>query len=533
MPARTPDLLFSTFFTFSDHHELTNNLKCIRLGKTCQYPARRKAYGSRATEKDQSTSPAVSSTSRNSDVLNPFPDAFFIDTERFRSVPHSTLSSAYPIPQQVSQLLGLDVYAICELYFGSVDTWFPFISKKGLNLIIQSNLPTETPGLALLLLSMKLICSEPELDTSASESTIYKTAKSFLNTMEEVSPVALHIFQSLVLIALYEVGHGIFPAAYLTVGRAVRLGILRGVHDRKNSTQLFVGPPTWTYVEEERRTWWATSILEWLAHFTHNYIPPNAFFSAYASSFVNLNPTGFPLAIPEPARGDLLPTTDSEWFHGKIGPNQALFMTGFAPNSTIGPFARVCQTSHILGRVINHRNYRKDSQNWEFILDEALQLNATLTALDSYVSQSMEAQPDDGATSAIDVALCTCARLVLYGMYACNEPDVLAPRRAEETEMQADSIAGIKQIMSTRSPALARCVLRQGTENLDTSNPLVIQCLYDTATECQWFLREGDVVEGTETTLQLVIGALNLLAQRWALAGKFHSAVDLSGMSRV
>lgn len=472
---------------------------CIRLGKTCQYPARRKAYGSRTTDKDQSTSPAVSSASSNSNVASPSPDAFFIDAERFRSVPHSTLRSAYPIPEQVSQLLGLDANGVCELYFGSVDTWFPFISKKGLDLSIQSNLPTETPGLALLLLCMKLICSASHPYTSASESTLYKTAKSFLNTIEEVSPVAIHVFQSLVLIALYEVGHGIFPAAYLTVGRAVRLGILRGVHDRKNSTQLFVGPPTWTYVEEERRTWWATSILE---------------------CFVNLNPTGLPLAIPEPARGDLLPTTDSEWFRGKIGPNQALFMTGFAPNSTIGPFARVCQTSHILGRVINHRNYRKDSQNWELILDEAIQLNATLTALDSYVSQPMEAQPDDETTSAIDVALCTCARLVLYQMYACNEPDVLAPRRAEETEMQADSIAGIKQIMSTRSPALARCVLRQGAENLDKSNPLVIQCLYDAATECQWFLREGDVVEGTETTLQLVTGALNLLAQRWALAGK-------------
>lgn len=263
MPARTPGLLFGTFLTFCDHHELTNNLKCIRLGKTCQYPARRKAYGSRTTEKDQPASPAVSSTSRNSDVINPFPDAFFIDTERFRSVPHSTLNSAYPIPQHVSHLLGLDVNAICELYFDSVDTWFPFISKKGLNLSIQSNLPTETPGLALLLICMKLICTPPQLDTSASESVLYKTAKSFLNNIEEVSPVALHVFQSLVLIALYEVGHGIFPAAYLTVGRAVRLGILRGVHDRKNSTQLFVGPPTWTYVEEERRTWWATSILEW------------------------------------------------------------------------------------------------------------------------------------------------------------------------------------------------------------------------------------------------------------------------------
>ncbi len=74
--------------------------------------------------------------------------------------------------------------------------------------------------------------------------------------------MSLYVFQSLILIAIYEVGHGIFPAAYLTLGRAARLGKLRGVHDRKNTTQFFRTPPTSTYWEEERRTWWATLILE-------------------------------------------------------------------------------------------------------------------------------------------------------------------------------------------------------------------------------------------------------------------------------
>ncbi|KAF7545204.1 hypothetical protein G7Z17_g9349 [Cylindrodendrum hubeiense] len=478
---------------------------CARLGKTCQYPTRRKTYGSRTSDEDQSTSSAVlvGSAPSSNNAASPFPDAFFIDVELFRSVAHSTLRSAYPVPAQVSQLLGLDSNAVCEPYFNSVDKWFPFISKKGLNLSIQANLPAETPGLALLLLCMKLASDPPQpYHTSAVESTLYRTAKSYLNTIEEVSPASLHVFQALVLIALYEYGHGIFPAAYLTVGRAARLGVLRGIHDRKNSTQLFVGPPTWTYNEEERRTWWATCI--------------------------NLGPTGLPLATPEPARGNLLPTIDEEWSRGEIGPNQALFMTGFSPESTIGPFARVCQTSHILGRVINHKNYRKDSQNWEFILDEALQLNTTLSALDSYVSQPMEARQENETVATVDVALCISARLALYHMYACNEPDVLAPRRAEETQMQAECIVGIKQIIATRSPALARCVIQQGAENLDRSSPLVIQSLYDAATECQWFLREGDVVEGAGTTLRLLMGALNLLAQRWGLAGKYNPDVDFS-----
>ncbi|KAH7156585.1 hypothetical protein EDB81DRAFT_395582 [Dactylonectria macrodidyma] len=476
---------------------------CVRLRKTCDYPTRRKPYGSRTSQTDQSTSSAASISSGSIDAAItpcPFPDAFFIDADLFRAVSHSTLRNACPVPSYVSQLLSQDANSVCEPYFSSFDTWFPFISRKGLKLSIQANVPDEAPGLALLLLCMKLVSTSPEpYHTSAVDSTLYKSAKSYLNSVEDVSPAVLPVFQSLVLIASYELGHGIFPAAYLTVGRAARLGILRGIHDRRNSTQLTVGPPTWTYSEEERRTWWATSILE---------------------CTINLGPTGFHLAIPEPAQGTLLPTADTEWFRGEIGPNQALFMTGFSPDSTIGPFSRVCQTSHILGRVINHRNYRKDSENWGLILDEAIQLNTTLTALDSYVSQPMEALQSDEWVSTIDVALCTCARLALYHLYACNEPDVSAPRRAEESIMQAASIAGIKQIISTRSPALAQCVLRQGAENLDRSSPLVVQCLYDAATECQWFLKEGDVVEGAATTLRLLMGALNLLAQRWGLAEK-------------
>lgn len=170
------------------------------------------------------------------------------------------------MPAQVSQILGPDVNIVCKPYYSSIDTWFPFVSKKRLNQDIRANLPIETSGLALLLLCMKLITDTPQLkNASAAESELYRAARNYLNTMEEVLPMSLYVFQSLVLIALYEIGHGIFPVAYLTVGRAARLGLLRGVHDRKNSTQLFLTPQTWTYWEEERRTWWAVSILERLA----------------------------------------------------------------------------------------------------------------------------------------------------------------------------------------------------------------------------------------------------------------------------
>jgi hypothetical protein len=141
-------------------------------------------------------------------------------------------------------------------------------------------------------------------------------------------------------------------------------------------------------------------------------------------------------------------------------------------------------------------------------------------------------EPQGGeAVTTVDVALCTCARLTLYHMYACNLPDVLSERLEEESAMQTASIDGIKQIIAIRGAALAQCVLQYGTENLHQSSPLVIQCLYDAATECHWFVREGDVVEAAGSTLQLLVEALTLLAHRWNLAGQYSTVS--SGASRL
>lgn len=237
------------------------------MGKGCEYPAGRKPYGTPSLDEDPSVlSPAPVIPNGILDAPQ-FPETFFLDTALFDSVSHASLrKNTTSVPTYVSQLLGTDTNDIRERYFGSIDKSFPFISKKRLNQGIRAGILSDTPGLVLLLLCMKLATGNPQLERApANTSLLYSTARNYLNIVEEISPVSIHVFQSLVLIALYEIGHGIFPAAYLTVGRGARLGILMGVHDRKNTTQLFQTPKTWTYWEEERRTWWAVLILERLA----------------------------------------------------------------------------------------------------------------------------------------------------------------------------------------------------------------------------------------------------------------------------
>ena len=71
------------------------------------------------------------------------------------------------------------------------------------------------------------------------------------------------MLQAAVLIAVYEVGHAIYPAAYLTIGACARYGTMLGID--KLGLDLMgdsLGPLSWIEVEERRRVWWAVVLLD-------------------------------------------------------------------------------------------------------------------------------------------------------------------------------------------------------------------------------------------------------------------------------
>lgn len=64
----------------------------------------------------------------------------------------------------------------------------------------------------------------------------------------------------MILLAFYELGHGTYPAAFLTVGTCARYAVALGL-DR----DIFLWDQTdsgWAAMEERHRAWWAVVILE-------------------------------------------------------------------------------------------------------------------------------------------------------------------------------------------------------------------------------------------------------------------------------
>lgn len=180
------------------------------------------------------------------------------------------------------------------------------ISRKRLYQNLTNPNTGPSADLALLFLSMKMMIQIPPEGESPAHSLLYTAAKRFMAIVEASAICSVQLIQSAVLITAYEVGHGIYPAAYLSSGhvsplvyldyesvkpcgsdlatfhsgscvspkilafqtsneflQCARLGHALGIHAKRDTTpQMLRRPGTWTEQEETRRVWWAVLLLD-------------------------------------------------------------------------------------------------------------------------------------------------------------------------------------------------------------------------------------------------------------------------------
>lgn len=154
--------------------------------------------------------------------------------------------------------LKLDRHEISTMYFRTVHHWLPFLSQKRLSNATDS--ADEDSCEALLFLCMQL--NILEFQEPPRTSMVYTVAKSLCAGTEANGVVSLRLLQSLVLLGIFELSHAVHPAAFLTIGKAARLGLVMGLQGPTKGQPLFKPADTWSLNEEMRRTWWAIFILD-------------------------------------------------------------------------------------------------------------------------------------------------------------------------------------------------------------------------------------------------------------------------------
>lgn len=390
-----------------------------------------------------------------------FPSLFFLDSEAFDYERYQIQPPYVKVPPGALSALGnsTELRQMIEQYFETVQTYFPMVSK--IRLYQHLSNPMHEPGadMALLFLSMKLITSEvPE--GMPSQTQLYQDVKSFLNHIEAQNGYSIQLIQSLLLVSLYELGHAIYPAAYMSIGNAARLGHVLGIHDR-TAPQMLPRPMTWTEQEERRRVWWAVIILD---------------------RFISIGHRRKPFASTDPSLDAHLPTDDSHWDRGQMLVAAPLALSA-SQAIRAAPFARTCQAAHLLGKIIRHINDKNIPADYKF--NEALQLHRTMRALAEVLPSEAEADdPTTKPTLCSPMAICYSGLLTLYDQYACTERAV---ENGPETQlvMQKESIDGLGEV-SSQVIDLARRVRgfieRAGLQRV---SPLVVDSLYQSAANCK------------------------------------------------
>jgi hypothetical protein len=222
---------------------------------------------------------------------NKCPPALFLDIDCFKWASLRVPKPSVEIPGDVLEILSNtnSLQQAVNEYFHSIHCWMPIISKKRMNL--GHSLRDGSPDLAMLFLAMKLVASHPVSGIASTENPLYNASKGFLSLLESGGTISIIHLQAMVLVAIYELGHSIYPAAWMTVAACTRYADILGLPNYQDACLALGQCLTWTEMEERRRLWWAIFVLD---------------------RTICLGNKRRTLA-PEPGPTDALPTDDSAW----------------------------------------------------------------------------------------------------------------------------------------------------------------------------------------------------------------------------
>ena len=199
-------------------------------------------------------------TDRESDVLD-YPSVYFLDSKIARLYQIKLPDFERPLPPYISSIIGdfSQRLSTAKIFFESIHKWLPIVSKKHFYENISPLCPVR-PDYALLIMCMGLTCWVPEPHIRDARTSAYLAAKRYQLDLETSGVLSIQALQAGILIATFELGHAIYPSAFLSVAACARHGTALGLDWDSNCT--WNKPLCWVDVEEQNRVWWAVVLLD-------------------------------------------------------------------------------------------------------------------------------------------------------------------------------------------------------------------------------------------------------------------------------
>ncbi|QYS92706.1 Zn(2)-C6 fungal-type domain-containing protein [Trichoderma simmonsii] len=453
---------------------------CARMKRPCKYPQQRKP---RIQSRGVDSGDQVSTEGQT----NRFPPAFFIDPYMFHSCSAQIPQSRVTVPTRVIEYLE-DAILFKNLaagFFATVHQWMPVISRIRLHSLLTSQpLHQQEPDAILLLLSIKLILSVPEQNKSVSE--IYVTTKQFFLMVETAGCLTLQLVQAGLMISLYELGHGIYPAAFSTIATCARYGTALGIDDLAATDLTSAGG------EEKLRVWWGILIVDHI---------------------LNVGTHGRHLSTRGPKSDQPLPMDDDDW--DRLIPKSKQPQLLSAPTELkAGRFARTAQATNLLSLVFQYLNRVRSGLQPSY--EHLDQLNRTILALGNLVEEEGYQR---GIVLCCPVGFCSNALLLL------NTPhlDGIPPAHLTDEQRRMSEQIAISETRKVKNIAEQYENGKRGT--LNQTCPLLLSWLYRAAITTT-SLRP--VIDGGKNREQVlpIHNTVKDISQRWHVADSYLQLLE-------
>ncbi|KAE9376499.1 hypothetical protein N431DRAFT_400710 [Stipitochalara longipes BDJ] len=468
--------------------ELPECRLCIRGRRSCSYQSIHHKENQQLHSEIDPSAAVSEQTPRNN-----FPVAFFLDPTLFNCCALlATSLCPLPIPPKIEDILG-DINskkALAAEYFKTANRWMPILSEIRFYGSLINPLRYADPGVTSILLGMKLLLSWPEEENLCSE--IYVVAKEFLLRMEMAGHLSIYTIQSAILIAMYEMGHAIYPGAFTTVSTCARYAISLGI----NGTLPLQGK-AWVEQEERNRTWWAILILD---------------------RSINLGFRGRHLCTPDPSANSILPVDDDAWDQGVLPENQSQNLLS-TPSLKNGRYACLAQAVNLLSQVFRHISSREEALPLD--LDNIAQLERTIFALEHLASFE---EQERNICYLSSIAICYSSVLLLRTAYL-SEPHEALTEEGKELSQHS-----IRQVLVKTLGHFQR--FRDGWGSRDRFPPLALDWLYRSAVAHIFLAYDAKSSEWDKEIAELK-EALEFVGQRWRVATHYLRLLETRQAVRI
>ena len=399
--------------------------------------------------------------------------------------------ASVPLSQDIMDFIG-DPWHVAEQWFRESSPWLPILSIKHFRDEVLQPLPSVPADVLLLLASMKVMCWTPSADKNP-RTLPYVAAKRSHLEAEIKGVLSLPMLQAMIILALYEIAHAIYPAAYLSIGSCARYGMALGV-DGQNSVDMNGRHLSLYDQEERRRAWWVIVIID---------------------RYMNLSCPTRSLSTKDPDPESLLPIDDDPWERA-IVETQQMFTAASPADVRMGSFARLAQSTYLLSRVLL---WKADTNTEpDFKEEQRAQLDRTLHSL---ISLSLYEGRVRRMTICAQTAISYSALIILHSP-SFLESDISVRPITMEMRINLEKREAIEILRpaakATSLKSRAFLVGPNGPRSTSQTSPLLLHWCYLAASVYLQVI-ESSGIDDQIGPLEILKTKLKIMSERWLVAG--------------